>query len=87
MPTPREIAERLTRSGSSGHIGKYSDAILKQEIFSLKNTNPMFRDSKWRTRYETIEKAIKDRFKEKKDKNQLLSFMSKLIDANKRMEF
>lgn len=82
---PRRLAEKIT-SGSMGsqHLGQQTEATLNQEIFSLKNTNPMFRGSKWKKRYEKVEHDIKEHIKDKKKK---IKFMSKLMDANKRMEF
>jgi len=43
------------------HIGKYTLETINQEIFSLENTKPMFREKKWKTRLDEIKKAIKNR--------------------------
>ena len=32
--------------------------MIDQELFSLENTNPMFRNSKWKKRVETVREAI-----------------------------
>jgi len=82
---PRRIAEKIT-SGKlqPQHIGKHSEATITQEIWSLKNTNPMFRGSKWKKRYAKVEDDIKKTFDNKKLKEH---YMTKLINAQKRMEY
>jgi len=81
---PRRIAEKIT-SGKlqPQHIGTHTEASLTQEIWSLKNTNPMFRGSKWKKRYAKVEDDIKKHFTDKRKKEH---YISKLIDAQKRME-
>jgi len=43
------------------HIGKYSIEMIDQELFSLGNTKPMFRDPKWHKRIISVREAIQKR--------------------------
>ena len=46
--TFRQISKKITDSKlPTQHIGSHSFETLWQEIFSLGNTKPMFRDLKW----------------------------------------
>ena len=66
----REEAEEITEGKKEPHhIGKYSLEIINQEIFSLENTKPMFREKKWNSRLEEIRKAIKNRLSKNIDKD------------------
>jgi len=56
--SPREQAKQFSYDGESKHIGKYSIEVIDQELFSLENTKPMFRDSKWLKRTTTIKEEI-----------------------------
>ncbi len=40
------------------HLGKQTKETLDQELFSLKNTKPAFRDGKWQKRYNYVEAEI-----------------------------
>jgi len=58
----REISKEISEgTGDPEHLGKYSAEQIDQEIYSLENTKPMFRDSKWKKRYESVEKSIKEK--------------------------
>lgn len=55
--SPREQAEK----SEPHHIGKYSIEMIDQELFSLENTKPMFRDPKWHKKVISIHEAIQKR--------------------------
>ena len=58
--TPREQAERITKGiDKPHHIGIYTPEQLKQELFSLLNTKPLWRDKEWYERYSRIETELK----------------------------
>jgi len=61
----RQKAEQITKGNREPeHLGSHTPETLIQELFSLKNIKPMFRDSKWRDRYDKIYRqieAIKDK--------------------------
>jgi len=40
------------------HLGSQTPETLTQELFSLKNIKPMFRDADWKKRYEKIYRQI-----------------------------
>jgi len=55
----REIAKKITDGKSEPqHLGKYSAEMIDQEIFSLGNTKPAFRDQKWIKKFSTIHEEI-----------------------------
>jgi len=55
----REIAKAISDGiREPQHIGKYTKEMIDQELFSLDNTKPMFRDSKWKKRAQTVRDAI-----------------------------
>ncbi len=55
----REIAKKISEGKTDPqHLGKYTAEMIDQEIFSLGNQKPMFRDSKWKKRLETIKDEI-----------------------------
>ena len=55
----REIAKKISEGKlAPEHLGKYSVEMIDQEIFSLGNTKPMFRDSKWKKRAQKIKEEI-----------------------------
>ncbi len=55
----REIAKKISEGKlAPEHLGKYSVEMIDQEIFSLANTKPMFRDSKWTMKAGTIREQI-----------------------------
>ena len=60
----REIAKRITRGEEENqHLGNYSVEMLVQEIFSLGNVKPAFRDAKWHRKAEQLQRVaegIKD---------------------------
>jgi len=66
--TPREIAKEISEGKQEPqHIGKYTAEMIDQEIFSLGNTKPMFRDSKWKKRAETVREAIDKKLSRNQD--------------------
>jgi len=83
---PRRLAKKIS-SGEleNQHIGKHTVQTIQQEIFSLKNTNPMFRGSKWKKRYAKVKDDINKNFGDNKIQRENLH--TKLIDAQKRMEY
>jgi len=65
----RTIAEKITKSlRDPEHLGKHTPETLQQELFSLRNTKPMFRDSKWRKRFDRISEEI-SRIKDERTRN------------------
>lgn len=55
----REIAKKITDAKlEPQHLGKYSAEMIDQEIFSLGNTKPAFRDQKWIKKFTTIHEEI-----------------------------
>jgi len=55
----RETSKKITdKVIPNTHIGNHSIESLSQEVFSLRNTKPMFRDGKWKKQYERIEGKI-----------------------------
>jgi len=55
----REIAKKISEgTADPQHLGKYSAEMLDQELFSLENTKPMFRESKWKKRVESVREGI-----------------------------
>ncbi len=57
--TAREIAEKISEGKAQvQHLGKYTKEMIDQELFSLENVKPMFRDSKWKKRVETVKEEI-----------------------------
>jgi len=64
----REISKEISEGKRDPeHLGKYSAEQIDQEIYSLENTKPMFRDSKWKKRYESVQKAIIDKLSRNKE--------------------
>ncbi len=58
----REIAKKITDGKlEPQHLGKYTKEMIDQELFSLENTKPMFRDLKFQKRFETVRKAIMEK--------------------------
>jgi len=43
------------------HLGKFTAPMIDQEIYSMRNTKPAFRDGKWDKRFEAIEEAIMEK--------------------------
>jgi len=59
--SPRTQAEDITKGKTKPHhIGKHTSETLTQELFSLNNTKPMFRDSKWIVKYNSIMSKIRN---------------------------
>ena len=55
----REIAKTITEGVKDPqHLGKYTKEMIDQELFSLENTKPMFRESKWKKRVESVREEI-----------------------------
>lgn len=59
--TPREISNEISEGKREPeHLGKHTPETLTQELFSLKNTKPAFRDKKWHEKYEKILRLINE---------------------------
>ena len=57
--SPRDESEKITQGETKPHhIGKMSFQVLQAEIVSLRNTKPMFRNSKWKKRAAMIGENI-----------------------------
>ena len=57
--TAREISKEISEGKREPeHLGKMSIEVIDQLIYSLGNTKPMFRDSKWNKSYENVKDAI-----------------------------
>ncbi len=64
----REIAKKISEGKlAPEHLGKYSAEMIDQELFSLENSQPMFRDSKWKKKFETIHQEIMKKLSRNKD--------------------
>jgi len=58
---PRDEASSISAGKAEPHhLGKHTIGTMTQEVFSLKNINPMFRDSKWKKRKEGLIKVCED---------------------------
>ena len=54
----RETAEKITDGKlPAQHLGAQSYETINQEIYSLRNTKPAFRNKKWTERFETVKKS------------------------------
>jgi len=59
--TPREQAEAISEGEAEAHhIGKHTPETLQQELFSLMNTKPAFRNKSWNDKYERVQRLIDD---------------------------
>ncbi len=57
----RDIAKKITDEViPNTHIGNHTIESLSQEVFSLRNTKPMFRDSKWKKQFLKIDAQVRD---------------------------
>ncbi|MBA7492265.1 hypothetical protein ES702_02814 [subsurface metagenome] len=56
--TGRGISKSITDGAESVHIGSHTPETTSQELYSLRNTKPAFRGSKWKKRAEGIRKSI-----------------------------
>lgn len=50
----RQESKEISDGTPEKHLGKHSLETVGQELFSLENTRPMFRDSKWHKRAKNI---------------------------------
>jgi len=58
----REIAKKISDEViPNTHIGSHSIETLSQEVFSLRNVKPMFRDSKWRKQFLKVDASVRDK--------------------------
>lgn len=59
--TARQIAEETSKQNREPeHLGKYTPEALQQELSSLINTKPAFRDKSWNQKWERINHIIDD---------------------------
>jgi len=57
--TARKTAEKITDGKlPAQHLGDQNYETINQEIFSLRNTKPAFRNEKWNKRFETVKDSI-----------------------------
>jgi len=57
--TPKEESKQITEGKTEPHhIGEKSPEVLQQEIFSLMNTKPAFRDKEWLVKWESLSEQI-----------------------------
>lgn len=71
--TPRQHAKAISEEKEEPHhLGKQTKETLDQELFSLKNTKPAFRDGKWKKRYDYVAAAI-EIIKDERTKQGLVS--------------
>ena len=69
----RKKSEEITRGEREPeHLGRHTKETLEQELFSLQNTKPAFRNRKWIKRFETVTQAI-DTMKDEELKKNLRS--------------
>jgi len=55
----REQSSKISSDESEPkHIGKHTAETITQEIYSIQNTKPAFRDQKWMKRFDSILEAI-----------------------------
>jgi hypothetical protein len=81
--SPREQAREISEGKKEPHhIGKHSIETLSQEIFSLDNTKPMFREKKWKEKFQEIKKIIKGKI----SKNQKSDQCQNMLKALERIE-
>ena len=60
--TPREISKKITDGVlPAQHLGKFTAPMIEQEIFSLANTKPAFRNEKFDDKFDEITKAIMEK--------------------------
>jgi len=66
--SPREISEKITKGVlPAQHLGDQNYETINQEIYSLRNTKPAFRSSKWKKRFETVKESIMKKLSRNKD--------------------
>ena len=64
----RETAKKITDGiKEPQHLGKMSFEVINQELFSLNNTRPAFRDSKWTKKIKKVEDSIKSKLSRNKN--------------------
>ena len=67
----RQKAKEISRGDRAPeHLGEHTPETLTQELFSLKNTKPAFRDKKWRERFDKIHRQISS-IKDERLRNQI----------------
>jgi len=76
----REISEEITDGERPPeHLGKHSPETIHQEIFSLANTKPLFRDQKWHERAAKLAISINEVLQQKRrPRGQYEGLLSKL---------
>lgn len=77
----REIAKQITEGEKEPeHLGKHTPETLQQELFSLKNTKPAFRNQTWFAKFERIKRIIYD-LKDPRIREGLLSKADSMFDG------
>jgi len=58
----RETSKKITEGVlPAQHLGKFTAPMIEQEIFSLGNTKPAFRNKKFDDKFDEITKAIMEK--------------------------
>lgn len=77
----REISEEISKEEKEPeHLGQHTPETLQQELFSLKNTKPDFRDKTWFAKFERIKRIVFD-MKETRIREGLLSKADSMFDG------
>lgn len=77
----REISEEISKGEKEPeHLGKHTPETLQQELFSLKNTKPDFRDKIWFAKFERIKRIVYD-MKDIRVREGLLSKADSMFDG------
>jgi len=63
----KKSARKEAQESEPHHIGKHTIETLNQNIFSLENTKPMFREKKWNSKLNEIKEAVKARISKNQD--------------------
>jgi hypothetical protein len=78
----RATAKKITDEViPNSHIGNHTIESLSQEVFSLRNTKPMFRDAKWKKQFLKVDASIRDKISHGQNQYQsLLIEMTQIQD-------
>ena len=77
----REIASEITEKfRDPEHLGKHTPETLQQELFSLKNTKPAFRDGKWTVKLGKLNEEI-SKIKDQRKQDSLTSNVEAMLSG------
>ena len=66
--TARETSQKISEGIKvPQHLGKFTAPMIEQEIFSLANTKPAFRNKKFDDKFDEITKAIMEKLSRNKN--------------------